>query len=188
MRKRFSQFQQLLALTGTEKIPLETASGAYRWVLPSLFQGNQNGNAITLISGPQFAISSGDETQFGGFNKEDAFNERYDLVWLSALDGSAMINSAFIGQNFGATKTVKRIEISQTGQGNTDTNRMITDAVIQSSVNGTDWVDVKAIKFSRTYQVFDSFETDFTAQFVRILATSSCAFGWHVHKVRIYGF
>lgn len=141
---------------------------------------------LTSIESASFAISSGDETRFGGFYKEDAFNENYNTIWLSSIGGSALINNAFIGQNFGSARNFKGISIAQWGSGDDDNDRMIATAAIQTSSDGNNWFTQKTVNLSKAkaYEAF--YKLNATAPQIRFLAVSACSFGWHVYRVRVW--
>lgn len=143
-------------------------------------------SGLNIISSPVYAISSGDETQFGGFYKEDVFNERYDLIWLSVQRGSGTLNTAYVGQDFGSPRNLKGVTIAQWGNGNFDTNRMATDALIQTSSDGVNWFTQKSVKLSQLQGSEVFYSLNATASIVRILCGSSVPFGWHVYKVKVF--
>lgn len=142
--------------------------------------------SLVSIESPSFAISSGDETRFGGYPKEDVFNENYSNFWVSALMGSALTNNAFIGQNFGSNRNLKGISIAQWGANDDDNDRMINTAAIQTSNDGITWFTQKTVNLSKIkgYEAF--YKLNATASRVRVLATSSCSFGWHIYRIKVW--
>lgn len=142
--------------------------------------------SLTNIASPSFAISSGDELNFGGYLKEDAFSEVYDEFWISAVQGGSIPNNAWIGQNFNTPRNIKGLAISQYGSSNNDTSRMIATADIQTSNDGSSWTTVKSIRLSFIIGFMAFYALSTTATYIRVIATSSCDFGWHVYRVQVF--
>ena len=143
------------------------------------------GHPGAVVSGAGYAISSGDY-----LSKANAFDGGTTTQWASTQTTTGVDNTAYIGQNFGAgnSKKICKIRLRLMTSGNAPTT-----AMIQRSLNGTDWTEVSEMPIDPTnvssYQEW-TFTSTTAAQYWRLLATSDCQNSgrWYVAELQMVDF
>src|SRR5574344_1629580 len=124
------------------------------------------------------AISGGD---YSGYPKENAFEEPQTVAWQSSQLYTGVSGVAYIGKNFGSSKTFQKISLSQWQ------DHFCTSVKVQSSTNGSTWVDVQTFSgliYGKNYLFLTN---PLTTQYVRILANSNIprsGYAWSVEELR----
>ena len=92
------------------------------------------------------AISGGD---YSGYPASNAFDGTYLLnsallTWASSQVYTAVSGVSYIGKNFGSSRTIRTIKLTQ----DTDATFNVSSVKIQTSTNGTTWVDAQTFAVS----------------------------------------
>lgn len=163
-------------------------STTYRYLGGSGFVAVPSGGGDSLISSGANAISSA-YTPSSLNSLSAAFSaETNRQLWFSDAQGGSVPGNAWIGQNFGTSRTVSRIEVEQLGIAYNDTDRQIETADVQTSSDGSSWTTLETVTLSWQPFYTSSFLVSATTQYIRLLAaTGAPSFGWNVYRVRIYG-
>ncbi|OGV36156.1 MAG: hypothetical protein A2020_12185 [Lentisphaerae bacterium GWF2_45_14] len=148
----------------------------------TIYRRGSIGRPGAVVSGAGYAISGGDYLA-----KTNAFDGGTTTQWASSQTTTAIDNTAYIGQNFGAgnSKKICKMRLRLATSGNAPTT-----AMIQRSLNGSTWTDVSEMAIDPTntgsYQEF-TFTSTTAAQYWRLLATSDCQNSgrWYVAELQM---
>ena len=168
---------------------INTATGiTWRYLGGSGFAATYTG--YTELTGT--ALSGGFVT---GYPPTYAFDDNYDTeenqnVWVSSQSGSSVSGNAWIGMDFGSTKTVTRVELIQYGfTGVVDSDRNIVAANLQSSSNGSTWSTVRLCRLNRAPGFINAYDVSISTRYLRLLAAANTTnFGWIISNLRFYGY
>lgn len=128
------------------------------------------------------ALSSG--AYGGSWPASNAFDGSEGTLWISAQAGGGLTGVAYIGYDFGAAKTIRRIVCKQLSTG-------VTSLLVQKSDDGAAWTTVttqNGVTASNVFEIPDGH----TARYWRLLANSERADGqtggdkcWGVSEVEM---
>lgn len=116
------------------------------------------------------AISGGDLS--GTYPKEQAFDNNAATLWISSQTGTGVSGAAYIGQNFGSAKIVRRIKFTNS----TNADQVVTSVKVQYSSNGSAWTDYATYTLSSgasTVTTITLGNTTVSAQYWRLLANDN---------------
>lgn len=115
--------------------------------------------------------------------KANAFDDSNSTYWASSQTAGSISAAAYIGYNFGSSKTIKGFSIKQNSSG-----QAITSVKIDRSSDGSSWTNVatQTIVADNSKQTFDI--TNSTgAQYWRVLANANTGSGsWEVQEVEFF--
>lgn len=145
--------------------------------LPGYYTGN-------LCTGGT-PISSGD---YSDRTKDNAFDNNTTSNWVSSQTGTAVANTAYIGYNFGTSKSIRKIAVTQSPV----PQYAVTSIKVQYSPNGTEWTDATTFGgISATNNIFSlTLPIVGNYQYWRLLALTNTtdALGWGVHAIEMYEY
>lgn len=124
------------------------------------------------------AISGGD---YSGYPMTNAFDGNLSTFWISSQTGVSINGNAYIGRDFGTSKTIKRVTINTYSE----TAKNIASAKLQYW-NGSVWLDAQILTIPITASTLQTFDIagNYSGTKWRLLANANpSGVNWNIYEV-----
>jgi hypothetical protein len=158
---------------------------------PSVVTSNPSGTATETAAHQYWRILQTGGTNGGGAwgvnevsfyaqaPETNAFDNSMSTYWVADETGGGINGVSYIGQNFGATKTIRRVVLTQ------DNTYYVTSVKVRYSSDGISWTDAVTAAVSGGTNIID-IGTPYTYQYWQILANSApVSTYWRVTEVEM---